>query len=202
MMSPFRKLYSLLWRFYLRARGARVGRNLCVEGPIRILLRDGADLGNLEIGNDVTLGGKTYIRIRRQGRIILGDDVRTGTDVWLVAANDATLRVGAKTVLGSYSIFNGGHGLTVGADCTFAAFVYVNTSDHAFEKGTLIREQGFLGAPVAIGDDVWLGGHVFVNKGVEIGSGSVVGAGAVVVDSIAENKVAVGNPARIIRERR
>lgn len=192
---------SISWRIRLAARGARVGRNLRVEGPLRIVLRDGATLRNLEIGDDVTLGGATYLRLRRNGHIVLENGVRTGTDVWLVAANDAELRVGRDTVLGSYSIFNGGHGLSIGAECIFAAFVYVNTSDHRFEKGRPICEQGFCGAPVVIGDDVWLGGHVFVNKGVQIGDGAVIGAGGVVIKDIAPYKIAAGNPARVIRDR-
>ncbi len=200
-LSIVRTIYSAAWRWYLRARGARVGSRLRVEGPVKLLLRDGARLRNLHIGNDVTLGGRTYIRMRKEGRIVLADGVRTGTEVWLVAANEAELRIGEGTVLGSYTILNGGHGLAIGEHCLLGAFVYVNSSDHHFRKGTLIREQGFFGAPIAIGDDVWVGGHVFVNKGVSIGSGSVIGAGAVVVESIDEHKVAVGNPARVIRDR-
>ena len=200
-MRFFRSLYSAAWTYCLRLRGARVGRNLQVHGSIHILLRDGARLANLTIGDDVTLGGATYIRMRKSGKIILGEGVRTGTDVWLVAANDAELKIGSDTVLGSYSIFNGGHGLTIGNDCIFAAFVYVNSSDHHFKRDQLIKNQGFFGAPIVIGDDVWLGGHVFVNKGVTIGTGSVIGAGAIVIESIDEYKVAVGNPARVIRDR-
>ena len=200
-MQFLRSLYSAAWTYCLRLRGARVGRNLQVHGQIHILLRDGARLANLTIGDDVMLGGTTYIRMRKDGKIILGEGVRSGMDVWLVAANDAELRVGAGTTLGSYSIFNGGHGLTIGNDCIFAAFVYINSSDHHFKRDQLIKNQGFFGAPVVIGDDVWLGGHVFVNKGVTIGTGSVIGAGAVVIESIEEYKIAVGNPARVIRDR-
>ena len=200
-MGIIRSLYSMAWRFYLKARGATVGHNFKVQAWIHILLRDNASLKNLVIGDNVTIGGKTYIRIRRNGKIILGNDVSTGTEVWLVSANDAMLKVGSNTVLGSYSIFNGGHGLEIGKDCIFAAFVYINSSDHHFAKDQLIREQGFFGAPVVIGDDVWLGGHVFINKDVHIGTGCVIGAGAVVINSIEDYKIAVGNPAKVIRDR-
>jgi acetyltransferase-like isoleucine patch superfamily enzyme len=191
----------LFWRVYLRLKGARVGCGFCVRGPIDLLLRDGASLRTLSIGDNVTFGGRTYIRIRKQGQIVIEDNVQTGTEVWLVAANDQELRVGSNSALGSYCILNGGHGLRIGSDCTLAGFVYINTSDHGFAKGTLIREQGFFGAPVEIGRDVWLGGHVFVNKGTRIGDGVVVGAGAVVVKDLPENVIAAGVPARAIRER-
>lgn len=201
-MGLIKKINSIFWNFYLRLIGVKVGKNFKALGPIDILLRDGAGYKNIEIGNNITLGGKTYIRLRKNGRITLEDSVNTGSDVWLVSANDAELRVGKNTVLGSYSIFNGGHGLNIGANCIFAAFVYINTSDHNFEKGRLIREQGFYGAPVKIGEDVWLGGHSFVNKGVRIGQGAVVGAGSIVVKDIPPYKVAVGNPAKVLKDRK
>jgi acetyltransferase-like isoleucine patch superfamily enzyme len=119
---------SMLLAWYLRLRGAEVGSHLLAAGPVEILLRDGATFRNLVIGKNVTLGGRIYIRIRKNGRVVLGDGVRTGTEVWLVSANDAELRVGENTILNSYSIFNGGHGLQIGSHCIFAAFVYINTS--------------------------------------------------------------------------
>lgn len=200
-MSVISILRSAFWTLYLRIRGAQVGSNFKVMGPLDVLLRDGAVLTNLVIGDNVTLGGKVYIRMRKNGRIVLGNGVRTGTEVWLVAANDCELAVGENSILGSYSIFNGGHGLRIGSDCIFAAFVYINSSDHGFRKGELIQKQGFFGAPVEIGDDVWLGGHVFINKGIRVGDGAVVGAGAVVMQDVPAYQIAVGNPARVIKER-
>jgi acetyltransferase-like isoleucine patch superfamily enzyme len=200
-MNMVRGIRSYFLAWYFRLRGARVGENFQAAGPVEILLRDGASFRNLKIGNNVTFGGKVYIRIRKNGRITLDDNVRTGTEVWLVTGNDAELSVGKNAILNSYSIFNGGHGLKIGSYCIFAAFVYINTSDHGFRRGELIQKQGFFGAPVEIGDDVWLGGHVFVSKGVRIGKGAVVGAGAVVTDDIPEEAIAVGIPARVVRQR-
>ena len=200
-MRTLDKLRSTYWYYQLRLRGTQIGRHFQVLGPLDILLRDGATLSNLIIGNNVTLGGRIYIRMRRNGKLILKDGVRTGTEVWLVTANEADLVVGENSILGSYSIFNGGHNLRIGAHCIFAAFVYMNTSDHNFRRGELIQKQGFFGAPIEIGDDVWLGGHVFVNKGVKIGRGAVVGAGAVVTKDVPAYKIAVGNPAKVLKER-
>jgi maltose O-acetyltransferase len=47
---------------------------------------------------------------------------------------------------------------------------------------------------------VWLGGAVVVCPGVTIGDNTVVGAGAVVTRDLPANVVAVGNPARVVRE--
>lgn len=62
------------------------------------------------------------------------------------------------------------------------------------------RKSGLEGGkPITIGNNVWLGGGVIVCPGVTIGDDAVVGAGAVVVKDIPAGAVAVGNPAKVIR---
>ena len=52
---------------------------------------------------------------------------------------------------------------------------------------------------ILINDNVWIGSNCIILKGVEIGKNSVIGSGSVVTRSIPENKVAAGNPAKIIK---
>jgi len=194
-------LRSFVWKMYLKMKGAKIGKKLKLEGPLKILLRDGAKWSNVNIGNNVTFGGKVYIRLRKDGKITLKDGVKTGTHVWLVGANNAELLVKDNAILGSYNIINGGHGVEIGKFCIFGAFVYINSSDHKYDKKEFIQNQGFFGESIFIGDDVWLGGHVFINKGVKIGNGSIIGANAVVIDDIPKYSIAVGNPAKVIKKR-
>lgn len=64
-----------------------------------------------------------------------------------------------------------------------------------------LRRAGWEAAePITIGDNVWLGGGVIVLPGVSIGEDTVVGAGAVVSRDLPSGVVAVGNPARVIRQ--
>lgn len=53
---------------------------------------------------------------------------------------------------------------------------------------------------ITIGDDVWIAANVSVCDGVTIGSGAVIGAGSVVTRDIPAGWLAVGCPARAIRE--
>ena len=46
---------------------------------------------------------------------------------------------------------------------------------------------------------MWLGGSVVVCPGVTIGENSIIGAGTVVTRDIPANCIAVGNPARVIK---
>ncbi|CEO26372.1 sugar O-acetyltransferase [Paraclostridium sordellii] len=54
-------------------------------------------------------------------------------------------------------------------------------------------------APVHIGNNVWIGGGAIIMPGVTIGDNVVIGAGSVVTKDIPSNKIAYGNPCRVIR---
>ena len=49
---------------------------------------------------------------------------------------------------------------------------------------------------------VWLGTHVVVTDGSRVGRDAIIGAGAVVVGEIPEFAIAVGTPAKVLRDRR
>ena len=64
-----------------------------------------------------------------------------------------------------------------------------------------LRERiGQYSEPIHIGRNVWIGAGVTVLPGVTIGDNSVIGANSLVTKDIPANSVAVGNPARVIRE--
>jgi maltose O-acetyltransferase len=62
------------------------------------------------------------------------------------------------------------------------------------------RDHMCVTSPVTIGSDVWIGGNVTILPGVTIGSNVVIGAGAVVTSDIPDDSLAVGVPARVIRD--
>ncbi|MFH5879206.1 sugar O-acetyltransferase [Arthrobacter sp. NA-172] len=89
--------------------------------------------------------------------------------------------------------------ITIGEDCQIGPNVQLLTPTHPVEPQA--RRDRLEGAqPITIGDNVWLGGGAIVLPGVSIGDNSVIGAGAVVTRDIPANSLAVGNPARVIRE--
>jgi len=89
--------------------------------------------------------------------------------------------------------------ITIGADCQLGPGVQLLTPTHPVEPGPR-RDKLEAALPIVLGDNVWLGGGVIVCPGVTIGDNTVVGAGAVVTRDLPANVVAVGNPARVVRE--
>lgn len=89
--------------------------------------------------------------------------------------------------------------ITIGDDVQMGPNVQLLTPTHPAAAGPR-RAKWEAARPITIGDNVWLGGGVIVLPGVTIGDNTVVGAGAVVTRDLPANVVAVGNPARIIRD--
>ncbi|WP_275006504.1 sugar O-acetyltransferase [Promicromonospora iranensis] len=89
--------------------------------------------------------------------------------------------------------------ITIGADCQLGPGVQLLTPTHPVEPEPR-RDKLEAALPIVLGDNVWLGGGVVVCPGVTIGDNTVVGAGAVVTKDLPANVVAVGNPARVVRE--
>jgi maltose O-acetyltransferase len=89
--------------------------------------------------------------------------------------------------------------ITIGDDVQIGPDVQLLTPTHPVEPGPR-REKWEAAEPITIGDNVWLGGGVIVCPGVSIGTNTVVGAGAVVTRDLPADVVAVGNPARVVRQ--
>lgn len=89
--------------------------------------------------------------------------------------------------------------ISIGACCQIGPHCQLLTPIHPLEPSP--RAAGVeSAAPIVLEDNVWLGGGVIVCPGVRIGHSSVIGAGSVVTRDIPAGVLAVGNPARVLRE--
>jgi len=73
-----------------------------------------------------------------------------------------------------------------------------------FSAGHDYRELSLpdIAASIVVEEYAWIGGNSIILPGVTIGKGAVIGAGSVVSKSIPPWTVAVGNPARVIKDRK
>ena len=93
--------------------------------------------------------------------------------------------------------------VTVGENCLLAADVHFFTHDGGVK---VLSDLGYFGgermdimAPIKVGNNVYIGTGASILPGVTIGNNCVIGASAVVTKDIPDNSVAVGIPARVIR---
>ena len=89
--------------------------------------------------------------------------------------------------------------IVIGQDVLIGPNCSLYTAIHPTEPGPR-RAKWESAAPITLEDNVWLGGSVVVCPGVTIGENSIIGAGAVVTRDIPANSIAVGNPARVIKD--
>lgn len=129
----------------------------------------------------VALGDRSYIAAHAYvtGRVSLGHDCTINPF--------AVVRGRVRT----------GNGVRIGAHASVIGF------NHRFDDPSRpVFEQGIETLGIEIGDDVWIGSGALVLDGVCIGSHAVIGAGAVVTRDVPDHAIVVGNPARVIRDRR
>ncbi|MHA7661679.1 sugar O-acetyltransferase [Mycolicibacterium sp. HS_4_1] len=112
---------------------------------------------------------------------------------------------GYQTTIGARTFANWGlilldvARITIGDDVQIGPNVQLLTGTHPLEAGPR-RDKWEAAEPIVIGDNVWLGGGVIVCPGITIGADTVVGAGSVVTRDLPSRVLAVGSPARAIRE--
>ena len=111
----------------------------------------------------------------------------------------SNLHLGARTSVNFGLVALDAALITIGDDVQVGPNVQLLTPTHPVDPDPR-RDRWEAAEPIAVGDNVWLGGGVIVLPGVCIGADTVVGAGAVVTADLPSGVVAVGNPARVVRE--
>ena len=107
--------------------------------------------------------------------------------------------IGGRTFINAGAVILDVARVAIGEACQIGPNVQILTPTHPLDPDP--RRDGWEAAePITIGDNVWLGGGVIVCPGVTIGTDTVVGAGAVVTKDLPDRVLAVGNPARVIRQ--
>lgn len=119
--------------------------------------------------------------------IYVGNDVNLGYRPVLMASR-------SKIVIGNHVMF--GPEVTIRGGNHRIDFLGKFMSNVTDDDKLLENDLG-----VVVEDDVWIGTRAIILCGVRIGRGAVIGAGTVVTKSIPPYAIAVGNPARIIRQR-
>ncbi len=107
------------------------------------------------------------------------------------------IKIGKNVFINACCRFQDQGGIEIGDGSLIGHNTTIATLNHDFNPA---KRQNLTPSPVKIGKNVWIGSDCTILPGVEIGDGVIIGAGSVVTKSIPTNTIAVGNPARVIKE--
>jgi acetyltransferase-like isoleucine patch superfamily enzyme len=183
------KLWMQKWRWY--------ERNTLPWNRARIhweLMRRGA-FARWPLHGDVLVA-------LREGRLEIGAHTLLEPGVWITAPAPARIRIGAGTFLNLGVMVAAMELVEIGSHCMFANGCFVTDADHRFDDPDRpITWQGFRSkGPTRVGDNVWCGANVVITSGVTVGERSVIGANSVVNSDVPPYSIAVGAPARVIKQ--
>lgn len=169
------RIWRGLFALRYRTRFAHLGVHAYLAAPFRLDNPAGISLGRRSM---MARGGWLYCH-DQVARIVIGEGCELGMNNHIAAVGELHI---------------GNHVLT-------ASNVYIGDNVHGYEDvGVPVMHQRVrLKGPVSIGDGSWLGENVCV-IGARIGRNCVVGANSVVTCDIPDYSVAVGAPARVIKQ--
>lgn len=173
-ITPNRNPRPRWWvRWFLNPLKHKKGKGSLIRRRSRI---DVFPWKRFEIGTLTTIEDFCTVN-NGSGDVILGDRVRIGI---------------GSVIIGPVTMGNGS-GL--------GQHVFVSGFNHGYADGNVnSSKQPLVIRPVIIEEEAHIGANSVVVAGVRIGKRSQVGAGSVVTKDIPPYSVAVGNPARVIKQ--
>lgn len=151
------------------------------------------------------------IDVRGKKGINFGKNLTTGKYCRLESFSkdgNKTLFFGTNVQINDFVHINALKNVKIGDNVLIASKVFITDLEHGSYKGdeydsvpdSIVKDRDLSSHDVIIEDNVWIGEMVSILPGVTIGKNSIIGSNSVVTKSIPENCIAVGNPAKVIKQ--
>lgn len=175
-------------------RNVTFGRNITIRHPHKIKIGDncivdencvldakGEDARGIEMGNNCVLSRNNILSCKG-GHIKLGDGTNIAQNS--LVHSESAVELGRNTLVASYVYFVGG-------------------GNHDFSRTDIpvIQQPSLSRGGILIDDNCWFGAGVIVLDGSKIGRDCVIAAGAIVNSDLPPFSIAVGMPAKVLRNR-
>ena len=137
--------------------------------------------------------------------VSIGKKVHINEGAWIMALKnskkDPVINIGDGSYIGRFVHIVSINKIEICDNVAMADKVYITDNAHNYEDiNTLMKEQEILDfGPVVIGENTWLGENACI-MGASIGKHCVIGVNAVVTTDIPDYSIAVGSPARVIKQ--
>ena len=142
-------------------------------------------------------------------QIYIGNNTRISEYCWLQCIENYSeqefspcLKIGSNTGIGRFAHIITCDNIRIGNNVVIAERVYITDNMHGFENINMpVMPQPLkLPGAVIIEDEAWIGDGVCILPNVRIGRHSIIGSNSVVTKDIPEYSVAVGVPAKVIKQ--
>ena len=107
------------------------------------------------------------------------------------------IKIGKNVFINACCRFQDQGGIEIGDGSLIGHNTTIATLNHDFNPD---KRANLHPGPVKIGKNVWIGSDSTILPGVEIGDGAIIGAGSIVTKNVPANSIAVGSPARVIKQ--
>ena len=154
------------------------------------------------IALDPPVNSNTRIDLDNNSKLILDKNTTILSGCYISANHGAEIFIGENSYISHEVIINSREKVFIGKNVLLGQKTRIMDFDahNIYLNDALVSQPINHQAAVIIEDDVWTGFQTTILKGVRIGRGSIIGANSCVTSDVPANSIAVGNPARIIRE--
>ena len=169
-------------------------KHLTIDLPRRIINPD-----HIYLGDGVWLGPGCFIAaVKEYPSISMRDPGRH----YEVQKFSPQIRIGDRVTSSGNLVIGSVQRVDIAEDVMFAFNVTILDNLHGFENPQEPYKYQPLQriAPVEVGRGCWIGQNAVILPSVTVGQMSIIGANSVVTHSIPERSIAVGAPARVIKQ--
>ena len=185
-------------KFYPRLLG-KVGRNVAFGMNVAI-----RHPGKIFIGDNVVIDDHCVLDAKGENNkgLFLGNGVFVGRGTILTCHNgDIVLEDNCN--IGFHCVISSLGSIVIKKNNLMAAFCYLVGGNHDSDRLDIpVLLQGRSAKGIVLEENIWLGAAAKVLDGVTIGRDCIIGAGSLVTEDIPAWKIAVGTPAKVIKDRR
>jgi acetyltransferase-like isoleucine patch superfamily enzyme len=182
LQNRFKARRARIYTALLRGSAGKIGKNSVVCPPFH-----SSNIKQVYIGENCNIRAFGWIQCVEKYK---------GVDF------EPEIIIGDRTYIGHFSHIIACEKMRIGKNVAIAERVYISDNIHGFEniEMPILSQPLKHSGPVTIHDEAWIGDGACVLPGVTIGKHSVVGSNSVVTKDIPPFCVAVGIPAKVIKQ--
>lgn len=153
----------------------------------------------VQAGKNVYIGKNCALKREKQNCLRRWRD---STPLYPNLVGGGTVRIGRGSEIGERCRISIANSLEIGGKVLLSPNVYITDCDHEYRNVDIpVIDQGVVqkGQKVSIGEGSYIGINAVIVGNVKIGKHCVIGANSVVTKDVPDYCVAVGSPARVIK---